>query len=425
VRPTSLEGLLAEGEFLTSQLVQIRPSAAQMSPGWPLLAGAGQRLLTECLGPRLPSDPVDVVLAAAADALGGMRHHGVAKSAPPDGARTQLVRVADLLAAAADLLATTPSLHAEQARAVGARAAAVLAAVAHVTVVADRTGARDLAFRAMRVEQMTSRVVDAQLGQGRGWYLDEIVAAPGCDTGAETAVGTRYQAAALAWRRIAARDVAPSSVTLDQGAISIARATADLWHALGGAARTGLVDVAAAARCEQDLRQAADAWRSVHEAWAAITSAVPASLGERMAAVELAQAARSLRTALADPELDQGGAAELGAAARRGHAHLAELGIQHLELTRRLATHGQLYVDARDLPLTADRVEAVIHRRHIPAPTQRCHELLDSYTVSAGHSAAVRRTIHDLLLPVRSPADQPPQLQQLTILAHRPAPSRR
>jgi hypothetical protein len=408
VSPASLGDLLEAAEVATVRLISARLSLEELAPSWPAYTEATERILRSCVGVRESNNPVDAALSETAAAA--RTAHTRAPHSRRLSISNDLTRIGELFSAAADLLTTHPTPEPAAAQLAGLRAAGVVAAASHMVVVAERTRAPEgIALRALRLE----RVATTALAQPVILLpLDEPRAAPA--TEARRSVGERYEAAALAWRRLAAEDFNPSTHVLRVGARSIAHITDDLRLVLRAA---GIVDT----DLDERLQLSRTQWQAVGESWQGITTAAPLVPDARTAAAELQRSSAALQLAVR-AGLESGdthGLAELQAAVRRGHRDAVALGQDQLALTRRLGTAGRLFVPARELPGAEERLAATLRRQYVAAPPERVGRLIEPY-VAATTSSSNAVGASDRVIAAAAASERSPQRAALAALATRP-----
>jgi hypothetical protein len=159
----------------------------------------------------------------------------------------------------------------------------------------------------------------------------------------------------------------------------------------------------------------------VAEAWRGLTTAAPLAPGTRAAAAELQRSSLALQLAVQagldrrDGQLLE----ELQTAARRGHRDVVALGQEQLALTRRLGTAGRLFVPARDLPGSEERLVATLRRQYVPAPPERVGRLIEPY-VAAAVSSSKAVMASDRVPDAGGVSERSPQRAALANLATRP-----
>jgi hypothetical protein len=368
--PATVGELLGLAEDAATNLSEhlLRSTHLQTRPllrAWPAFRTRSLQALRITIGPRVPNHPVDAAVFACT--RGQLRPVATAPTREPP-AVDALLRISELLGAAGDLIAQA-DVSADAAHALATRIASTVASVAYcVSVTAGRHGysrSHNLA-EVVRLHAAASKVIDAHADLSGRSTAEGIAAEP---TTVTYGPGSRLAAAALRLRR-EAMTAEPSSEVFILTAVTSGRLVVTAWRLLDAAQRAGAaIEPSPGAISKDTFREAAQAWREIARTWR--THFVPGRRPEavRTAAAELNAAGDALARAIVQqPAPSRNALLDAVSGATRGLEQVRVLAEQQGSLTQRLARSGRVFVSARSLPPTPERLCDVARNALVAAP---------------------------------------------------------
>lgn len=380
--------------------------AAELAAAWPAFHRAGERLIAALRGDPAPDEP---------------RSPGPVADAPLTASRPdpRLQRAADLVGAAADLLATRDqqALPAEQRAANTAHAGRQLTGAAQLvtattaaepallsTVMSAATAAASWSRSLPTSERNPGSIAPIEAGIALA-DASTVLTRPGepgpTHTDRVAAAIRDWQDAALA----AVRRPAPSREDLRSTALTCGGLLALSQRLLRAHHRAQQTPEQAVAVTIERVRQAGQTWNAAADSWqSTATGGVRASPELLRARAALEQAVQHYAAA-APPRPTGPPAAEN--AARALHlacgalAAVQAVAEQHSPLIARLAQTTALYAAARQLAPSRERLAARLAGRWIPVPAAECpRPMLAAYQALPAATAAARLSYASLTSPV-------------------------
>lgn len=398
-------------------------TAAQLAAGWPRFHACGERLLATISGDKqdppapTPTPPTAGNTIAAAD-----------ESDP------RLMRAADLLDAAADLLTTRDrrALSEQERRTDAALATGPLLTgayqVAHATL-RDPSQFEAAAAAVTAVHHWsTAQPADAAwTGRVAGSFDDAstMASTPSRSTpslpspsGSELDLPLLLTAAINDWQRAAlaaGRLAAPSSLDLRGSARAAGSLLALSQVLLRSYPNTTGPDGAALTATATRIQQAGQTWNAAAD-WGVLTTATPADPALIAATSALDHAITLLgrtagRWAPPDDVASRAPADQAYASARAALAAVQAVAEQHSALVVRLARAGALYAPAAQVTPTLERLSDRLARRWVPATAAEAAGLTAAYQQLPDLSASARLAYTALTSPagpIVTPPHRPP-----------------
>ena len=426
--PTTAAELLALAgdqlhELTVTLCIDLAGTAAPLAAGWPRFHAAGERLLSTIRGdqqghpspaPTPPTEGSNIVVADVPD--------------------PRLMRAADLLDAAADLLAgrNRQALSESERRTDAALATGPLLTgayqVAHATL-RDPLQFEAAASAVTAVRQWSTAQPADAWGTGRiAGSFDDASTLPSSPTlstsslmsssSTELDLPLLLTAAVHDWQRAAlaaGRLATPSSLDLRGTARAAGSLLALSQVLLRSYPDTTGPDDAALAATVARIQQAGQAWNTAAD-WGVLTTATPADPALITATSTLDHAITLLgrtagRWAAPHDVAERAPADQAHAAARGALTAVQAVAEQHSTLIVRLARTGGLYARAAQVTPTIERVSDRLARRWVPVTASEAATLTAAYQQLPDLTATARLAYTALTNPahpIANPPDRPP-----------------